>query len=221
MKKLFYVLLASGLLVVSATQAKDKPSEPTPQEVLSTSISQLQNLTKVMNDIQKEISNLKTEKEKLQNEKESLKTQKEQVEKMITSKNTCRELISYPLMLPYDSSLVAQSLTIINYFGIDKKEENKVYSAPRLPYLEKYNEYNDEVYKMISNIQLMYFGEIPKKYPEGQFDRDIKATKYFKKYDNDGLGIPYLNDVISRVRKKAQSGELTKEFLQEIMEEMK
>jgi len=223
MKRLVVILLAIGFCVLSFAKG-DKKEKPqlSPEETIKASIESLQGTLSCLKDFMNELEKLRDDTSSYQTEIRNLKAEKKQVESMLTTKANCKMLIGYPLSIPYDSALVAQSLSIIKQYNVDKVKENQQYCNLRLPFLEEYGAYSTEIYKILADILDIYFEDgKPRKYDKDMFQHDIEKTSYYKKSEKTQYKIKYLDEVINRVQEVAQEGKLSKEFLEEILEEMK
>jgi len=222
MKKILCVFFAIGVSVLSFAGGAKNEKPLSNAEFMSQVGTDLIKVSTIIPGIEKEMDGLRKDTAKYIKQINDLTTEKQNIAKLFVSQEVSTMLIEYPLSIRYDSALVDLSQQIIKYYGIAEDKDNKDYCKLKLPYLKGYQEYNDEIYTLISRIQSRYFGIIDMPYPEDQFDKELQDTKYYKRYDKDGIeGIPYLNGIITSVRELALSKKLTKEFLQEMMDKLK
>lgn len=160
-------------------------------------------MKKYLENGKKQVENIK----RLEQEVEQLKSDKSQAIFMITSPVISRMLVEYPLMVRYDSALIAHTLELVDKYEIGKIKENSYYKF-YIPLLEKYNEYNQEIYDIVNMILTQYvrFGNA---YTIERFETDFKGKSYYKK-STQGEQIPYLENKIAELRNLiTEEGRLT------------
>lgn len=223
MKKILCVCIIMGVSVLSFAGNNGKNEKPLSNaEFMSQLGADLVKASTIIPNMEKELTDLRGDTLNKGTQINLLRAEKQNLVKLLASPEGSMMLVEYPLSVRFDSTLVQLSQKLIKYFGIAEKEATKDYCKLMMPYLDGYQEYNDEIYNMILKIQTVYFGPIKKNYPTDQFDKDIQNTKYCKQHAKDGIdGIPYLNDIVNRVQEVAQEGKLSKEFLETILREMK
>lgn len=151
--------------------------------------SQLTNVKKENENLQKQVNNLKT---KLGNTKAIMD---------IDDRDFYRSLITTPLVKKYDSIQVDCFKKTAVLFDYENKKEMKWVYEVYYPLLENYGKYNKDLAKLIQRVIKSFelLGTPDPKTEKELFNEGLEETEYFKKYrykSNISQEIKYLEDVI-------------------------
>lgn len=223
MKRIICIIFIVGVCATTfAAKPKEKETPLSNEEFMTKVAEDLKKAAEIIPSLEKELEGLRQDTIQKKDRIDALTEEKSKVDSMLTSSISCRMLIEYPLYVAYDSSLVANSINLLNHFKVAEMEFNNAYCKLMLSYLEEYNEYNEDIYAYIAKIQKLYFGDRKKNLPKEVFEKDIQNTKYCKKCTKDGIeGIPYLSNILKELQELNQSDKLSKEILQEKLDELK
>lgn len=133
-----------------------------------------------------------------------------------------KAMINTRLTSKFDSVAVDSTIYIITHFEIDKDERVKDYCNQKMPYLKRYQKFNNEIWEVLSTIKTVYFGRTHYQYTMEYFDQTFKETEYYKFCSNyDAIGIPYLEGIIDNLVDMINNNELSGESLKILMDKLK
>ena len=222
MKRIICVVLAmSAWMCTFAKESKNNTKDAVDcVKLLSDFFNQGNAVLPAVKNVLLENERLKGDTLTLGEEKRSLEAELTGTNQMFTTKEMSTMILMYPMTVKYDSSLVAQSLAIIEKYKMNEQKATKVLFRDMLPVLKKYKDYNEEIYNMVKNIMELYV-ELKEPYSMENLDRTLKKTSYDKDCASKGNEIPFLEDVISEVRVYIKENRLTVGNLQELLKSMK
>ncbi len=223
MKRLLCIIIAVGIGFLSYA---DNQSGKTQNEykVLSEKLTSFSNQADEINELLKKFLDSGKKMQQLindqQKEKEQLINDKQNAEKTISCPLNCKMLIEYPLMVKYDSLLVAHSLKTINNYKLADQKENKDLCRIWIPILTDYGKYYKSVYDVIRQIRTSYI-EFNQPYSMDLFNANLEKTTYYKGCYNKGFKINYLDVQIKAVEILISEDRLTSGNIDEIIDNMK
>lgn len=223
MKRFLCIIIAVGIGMLSyAANQNDKTLKEYKElsEKMSTYSKQINEINDLLNKFMKNGEKMQKIIDDLQKEKEQLDNEKKVAEKTISCHQNCKMLIEYPLMVKYDSALVAHSLNTIKTYKLADQEENKKFCKMWGPVLTDYGKYYMSVLKMIQQIQAMYV-KFNQPYTIELYNKDLEKTDYYKNCYNKGYNIKFLDAQIKAVELLINENRLTSGNITEIIDNMK
>lgn len=223
MKRFLCIIIAVGIGMLSyAANQNDKTLKEYKElsEKMSTYSKQINEINDLLNKFMKNGEKMQKIIDDLQKEKEQLDNEKKAAEKTISCRQNCKMLIEYPLMVKYDSALVAHSLNTIKTYKLADQAENKVFCKMWVPVLTDYGKYYMSVLKMIQQIQAMYV-KFNQPYTIELYNKDLEKTDYYKNCYNKGYNIKFLDAQIKAVELLINENRLTSGNITEIIDNMK
>lgn len=215
MKKILLFFLFTSICLVSNAKNSNVNTcynVDSLQNQISASINNLQQLIDTLNKVQNNIQSLQNEKDNLKTANERLVHEKESILSDFSSQLLCKMLLNYPLNQKFDSSLVSYSKYIITTYGMKDKYPN-LYKN-----LEKYEEFNNEIFGLINKYISFTRNGIPR--TQDSFQEDYRRTKYYKEWDR-GNGIPYIDQQIDKVLTMYRNNTVNLAQLEEVAHNLK
>lgn len=210
-------------VVVDQVQILDEPQKLTVDgftALLTEIIGKGENILEAMKAVVTDNEKLKADNNRLIAENRQVEAQRQEMQDLLSNNKSCRMLIKYPLMMPYDSILVSQSLSLLDKCKVTEKPENKHYCEEMVPVLKKYVVYYPEIRNLVQRI-LTYYVSVNQPYSIRDLERAYQGTSYYKECSSEGRIIPFLEDVKNEIEMYILEDRLTVGNLETMLERMK